>query len=295
MSALEGIGIGLRQAMAERTLVGDVPEIRWLEVHPENYVRRGGRFRHMLERARERWPVVTHGLSMGFGAATPAESAYTTPLRAFLREVRTPWHSEHLCFSGADGAMLHDLMPLPFTREAVDTAVARIREAQDALELPIAIENISYYANAGPAEMEECDFLLEVMEQADARLLFDVNNVFVNSRNHGFDPRAYIDRIPIERIVQLHVAGHSTRKDGLIIDTHGEAIRDEVYDLLDYTLRRTGPVPVLLERDQNFPPWDQLVGEVRRLDAIYRAATAGVGRVDAARRVPADTQAEGRG
>src|SRR5262245_21788338 len=171
--------------MAESTLASQVPEIRWLEVHPENYVERGGRFRQALERARERWPFVTHGLTMGFGAVEPAEDAYVKPLKAFLHDLQVPWHSEHLCFSGADGVMLHDLLPLPFTREAVATAVQRIRETRDRLELPIAIENISYYAEMGEREMPELEFLLEVLERADCKLLLDVNNVFVNSRNHG--------------------------------------------------------------------------------------------------------------
>jgi uncharacterized protein (UPF0276 family) len=215
---------------------------------------------------------------MGFGAVEPVEDAYMRPLRAFLHELRVPWHSEHLCFSGADGVMLHDLLPLPFTREAIDTVVARIREARERLELPIAIENISYYAEAGRSEMGELDFLLEVLERADARLLLDVNNVFVNSKNHGFDPQRYIDRIPAERVVQLHVAGHHVRKDALIIDTHGEPVRDEVFELLEYTLRRVGRVPVLLERDQNFPPFAEIVAEVKRLDAIYQRATEGAWR-----------------
>jgi uncharacterized protein (UPF0276 family) len=275
---LHGIGIGFRYAMAESTLASDVPEIRWLEVHPENYVERGGRFRQLLERARERWPVVTHGLTMGFGAVEPVEDAYMRPLRAFLHELHVPWHSEHLCFSGADGVMLHDLLPLPFTREAVDTAVLRIREARERLELPIAIENISYYAEAGESEMGELEFLLEVLERADARLLLDVNNVFVNSRNHGFDPQRYIDRIPRERVVQIHVAGHHVRKDALIVDTHGEPVRDEVFELLEYTLRQVGRVPVLLERDQNFPPFAEIVAEVKRLDLIYQRATEGAWR-----------------
>ncbi|MGD8858773.1 MAG: DUF692 domain-containing protein [Myxococcales bacterium] len=269
----EGIGIGLRYAMAARTLAADVPEIRWLEIHPENYVQRGGRFRHVLERARERFPLVTHGLSMGFGSVDRAEDDYVRPLKHFLHEHAIPWHSEHLCFSGTGGVMLHDLLPLPFTREAVDTAVERIREARDRLEIPIALENISYYADAGPGEMPEQEFLLEVLDRADCKLLLDVNNVWVNGHNHGFDPRAYIDRIPMDRVVQIHVAGHMVRDDDLIIDTHGEAIRDEVYDLLEHTLRLSGPVPVLLERDQNFPPFEELVAEVRRLDAIYRRAT----------------------
>jgi uncharacterized protein (UPF0276 family) len=204
-------------------------------------------------------------------------------LRAFLHAHAIPWPSEHLCFSGADGARLHDLLPLPFTRDAVRTTVARVREARDRLELPIAIENISYYADAGEREMSELEFLLEVLEGADAKLLLDVNNVFVNSRNHGFEPRAYIDRIPVERVVQIHVAGHHVREDALIIDTHGEAVRDEVYDLLEHTLRRVGEVPVLLERDQNFPPFEELCAEVRRLDAIYRRATRRTGaRLEAA-------------
>ncbi len=270
---VEGIGIGFRYAMARGTLESTVPEIRWLEVHPENYVQRGGRFRQMLRSARERWPIVTHGLTMGFGAVEPAEDAYIKPLRDFLHELGVPWHSEHLCFSGADGVMLHDLLPLPLTREAVRTAIARIRETRDRLELPIAIENISYYTATGPGEMPEVDFLLEVLEGADAKLLLDVNNVFVNSRNHGFDAREYLDRMPVERVVQIHVAGHFVRDDALIIDTHGEPVRDEVYELLEHTLRRVGKVPVLLERDQNFPPFEELVAEVQRLDAIYRRAT----------------------
>jgi uncharacterized protein (UPF0276 family) len=273
---VEGIGIGLRYALARRTFECDVPEIRWLELHPENYVARGGRFRHVLEQARERWPLVTHGLSMGFGAVEPAEDAYVRPLRAFLHELRVPWHSEHLCFSGADGVMLHDLMPLPRTREGVRTAIARIRETRDRLELPIALENISWYTETGPSEMPEVEFLLEVLEGADAKLLLDVNNVFVNSKNHGFEARSYIDRMPAARVVQIHVAGHHVRSDQLIIDTHGEPVRDEVYELLEYTLRRVGRVPVLLERDQNFPPFEELVAEVRRLDAIYRRATQAV-------------------
>lgn len=274
---VEGIGIGLRYAMAEATLACTAPELRWLEVHPENYVQRGGRFRHVLERAAERFSFATHGLTLGFGAAEPAEDSYMRALRSFLHAIGVPWHSEHLCFSGSGGVMVHDLLPLPFTREAVATAAQRIAEARDRLELPIAVENISYYTTLGPSaaqELAELDFLLEVLERADCKLLLDVNNVFVNSQNHGFDPRAYIDRIPAERVVQIHVAGHHVRPDNLIIDTHGEAVREEVYDLLEHALRRVGPVPVLLERDQGFPKFEELLAEVKRLDAIYRRATA---------------------
>jgi uncharacterized protein (UPF0276 family) len=271
---VNGIGIGLRQAIAEPLLRSSLPELRFVEIHPENYVRRGGRFRVLLARARARWPVLTHGLTLGVGAAEPAEPAYVDALRALLVEIEAPWHSEHLCFSSVDGVMLHDLFPLPFDAPAADTVVARIRELRDGLERPVAIENVSYYAHPGGRGRGELDFLLEVLERADAKLLLDVNNVFVNSKNHGFDPVAFLDRIPVERVVQVHVAGHSVRKDGLILDTHGEAVRDEVYALLEHALRRIGPVPVLLERDQNFPDFAELEAEVRRLDAIYTRATA---------------------
>jgi uncharacterized protein (UPF0276 family) len=276
--AICGIGLGLRQAIAEPLFeLGDdaLPELRFVEIHPENYVRRGGRFARILARARERWPILTHGLTLGFGEVEPAEPGYVAQLKRFLAEIRAPWHSEHLCVSSADGVMLHDLLPLPFRADAVNTAVARIRELRDALQVPLAIENISYYAHPGHAELEEADFLLEVLGQADAKLLLDVNNVYVNSRNHRFDAARFLDRMPAERVVQIHVAGHSQREDGLIVDTHGAEVRDEVYALLEHALRRIGPVPVLLERDQSFPPFHELIGEVKRLDEIYQRAVRG--------------------
>jgi len=270
---VHGVGIGLRQAIAESVFTADLPELRFVEIHPENFVRRGGRFRDMLERAQARWPVLTHGLTLGLGAVEPAPSGYLSDLKRFLSEVKAPWHSEHLCFSSADGVMLHDLLPLPFCRDAVEVAVARVCELQDALGLPVAIENVSYYAHPGAAEMDECQFLLEVLERSDAKLLLDVNNVFVNSRNHGFDAERFLARLPAERVVQIHVAGHMQRADDLLIDTHGAPVRDEVYELLANVLRRVGPVPVLLERDQNFPPWSELREEIARLHALYVAAT----------------------
>jgi uncharacterized protein len=270
---VHGIGLGLRQAIADALFDSELTELRFLEIHPENYVARGGRFNRMLARAVERWPLLTHGLSLGFGAVEPAEARYVEQLKAFLDRIDAPWHSEHLCFSSADGVMLHDLLPLPFRREVVQTAVSRIRELREGLARPIAVENVSYYAHPGEREMDEADFLNEVLERADAKLLLDVNNVFVNSKNHGFDAARFLDRLPAQRVVQIHIAGHSLRPDGLIVDTHGEAVRDEVHALLEYALRRIGPVPVLLERDQNFPDFAELAAEVRRLDAIYVRAT----------------------
>ncbi|MBX3273499.1 MAG: DUF692 domain-containing protein [Sandaracinaceae bacterium] len=272
---VEGVGLGLRHDLARELLERRPDEVRWLEIHPENYVARGGRFELNLEEARAHWPIVTHGLTCGVGTASPFEPSYTRELRELLEAVGAPFHSEHLCFGGVDDTFLHDLLPLPFNREAVRTAAARARELRDAIERPLAIENISYYADPlDPGGWTEPDFLLEVLDAADAALLLDVNNVYVNSLNHGFDPRAYIDRIPRERVVQIHVAGHFTGKDGVIIDTHGEPVCEGVYDLLGYTIARLGPVPVLLERDQNVPPLDDLLAEVRRLSAIYERGVA---------------------
>jgi uncharacterized protein (UPF0276 family) len=267
-----GVGLGLRHDVADELLERRPAEVRWLEIHPENYVRRGGRFALNLERALERWPVVPHGLTLGFGTTERFDPAYVRELKALLDRIDAPWYSDHLCFAGSGGVFLHDLLPLPFTREAIDTAVARLRELEDALERPVAVENVSYYADPAPRTMDEPDFLLEVLEAADAKLLLDVNNVYVNAKNHGFDPRTYIDRIPAERVVQIHVAGHHTKKDGLIIDTHGEPVCEGVYDLLEHTLERIGPIPVLLERDQNIPPLDVLLAEVSRLSALYERA-----------------------
>ncbi len=269
-----GVGLGLRHDIARELFERMPEEVRWLEIHPENYVERGGAFEINLEKALERWSIVPHGLTLCFGSTERFEPSYTKALKGLLDRIDAPWYSDHLCFAGIDGVFLHDLVPIPFTRESIDTAAARVRELSDAIERPVAIENVSFYADPAPREMDEPDFVREVLEAADCKLLLDVNNVYVNSLNHQFDPRSYIDRIPRDRVVQIHVAGHFTRKDGIIIDTHGEAICEGVFDLLAYTLERMGPVPVLLERDQNFPTFDELLAEVRRLGDIYERSVS---------------------
>ncbi len=271
-SVVEGVGLGLRLPFAKDLLERRPEEVAWLEIHPENYMRRGGRYPAVLRAAREHWPVVTHGLTMNYGALRPHEREFLDDLRGFLREVGTPWHSDHLCFGAVDGAALHDLLPLPLTEEAARTCVQRLRECRDVLDLPLAIENVSYYAPCGDPTLE-ADFCLEVLEEADAVMLLDVNNVVVNSRNHGFDAKAFVDRIPPERVVQIHVAGHFVRDDRLRIDTHGEPVPSEVHELLEHTLRRMGPKPVLLERDNNIPSLDELLEELRVLRRIYERAT----------------------
>jgi len=274
-----GVGLGFRAELSRELFLrpkADDP-IAWVEIHPENYIGRGGHFARHLEQALDRWPVLTHGLTSCVGSVERFDPAYLVQVKALLRKTGGSFHSEHLCFGAAPGAPTlysHDLLPLPFTEEAIATSVERIAELRDALEIDIAIENTSYYAHPGgmPA-MREIEFLLEVLERADCKLLLDVNNVFVNAMNHAFDPVPFLDAIPVERVVQLHVAGHLTRTDGVIIDTHGEPVRSEVMDLVAHTLRRIGPdVPVLLERDGNFPPLAELDAELAALEALRRTA-----------------------
>jgi uncharacterized protein (UPF0276 family) len=274
----EGIGLGLRSPIAKQLFLAPPSALRWLEIHPENYVERGGHYETLLRQARGRFPLLTHGLSMGFGSLRPFSNDAVASLGALLSELRVPWHSDHLCFAEVDGVYAHDLLPLPFNEEAIDVCVQRIRELQDALNVPIAVEHISYYMRPAGSVLSELDHLNEVLARADAKLLLDVNNVYVNAMNHGFDPYAFIADLPLSRVVQLHVAGHYLRSDGQRIDTHAEPVCEEVFALFEYTLQKLArPLPVLLERDDNFPDFDELAAEVTRLDAIYQQVLARTG------------------
>ncbi|MFO0683417.1 MAG: DUF692 domain-containing protein [Sandaracinus sp.] len=270
-SRVRGVGIGLRWELAEALFREQPPSVKWLEIHPENYIGRAGFYEAQLEEARARYPIVTHGLTMCLGTPERPDPGYVRDVRNLLRALGCTWHSEHLCWGGT-GAFLHDLLPMPQTMQAAERAAARLRELRDALEIDLALENASTYGHPGPRDMDEIDFVLEVLDRSDGKMLLDVNNVWVNQNNHGIDARAYIDRIPPERVVQIHVAGHFVRPDGLIIDTHAEPVRAEVRELLAHTLRRMPDVPVLLERDGNYPPFEELMGEVSDLTAIVEAA-----------------------
>ncbi len=275
---MRGVGLGLRHELAKELFETRPSEVAWVEIHPENFIGRGGSFAAMLEAARGRYDVVTHGLTQCVGTPDPLDAGYLAQLRSLLRDNRARWHSEHLAWSNLGGRFSHDLLPMPFTRAAVRRCAETIRELRDRLEVDIAVENASYYGHPGTPEMDEITFLLEVLEAADAKILLDVNNVWVNSRNHGFDPAAFISRIPRERVVQLHVAGHFIRPDGLIIDTHAEPICEGVYELLEHTLRHVGDVPILLERDGNYPSFDVVLDELRRLESVRARAHAGIDR-----------------
>ena len=257
------------------------PAIAFFEVSPENYMRRGGYFPAALHRVAEQRPLLTHGLMLGVGGAA-LDPDYLARLRGFLDELGVDRHSDHLCWVGGPGSCLHELLPLPFRSATARHVADQLRRAQDALARPIALENISDYAALGAAATRgpergraELDFLCEVLERADCGLLLDLNNVAVNAHNHGHDPRTFVAGLPLDRVVQIHVAGGEHRPAlGLLLDTHGAPVAPAVQELLAWTLARTGPLPVLYERDHNIPPYPELLAELRHLDAVYRAGVA---------------------
>jgi hypothetical protein len=294
---IHGVGLGLRLESIDEVLDrldrGDpaLDRVAFWEVSPENVMRRGGYLPAAVDRVRERFPVLSHGLMMSLGGREPLDAAYFRELSRYHARLRPPFHSDHLCFTGAGGRVLHDLLPMPVSRAAARHAVARIREARDRLEMPFAIENITHYLlpggwqspvtmgpqaapNPGPASpgpLDEAAFIAEVVEESGAGLLLDVNNVYVNAQNYGFDPFAFLRALPLHRVVEIHVAGHEhDAEDGLLIDTHGADMVDPVLDLLAWTIARTGPVPVLLERDHRVPDVAGLLAELDRADAAYK-------------------------
>jgi uncharacterized protein len=271
---IEGVGLGLRWSFLEQVAEGPDLDIAFFEVSPENYMRRGGWYPAALEQVRRRYPIVTHGLTLSIGAVDPPPEPYLDDLARELRRLGSPWHSDHLCYSSAGEVVLHDLLPLRHSEENVTRIADRLRRVEDRLGVPLAIENISWYAHPGRMELREEEFINRVLERSGCRLLLDVNNVWVNSKNHGFDPRKFIAALPLDRVIEIHVAGHSRRPSGLLVDTHGAPVPDPVIELLEWTLARTGPVPVLLERDHEIPPLAELCEEVGRLAEIYRRVTA---------------------
>jgi hypothetical protein len=272
--APSGAGLGFRAPLAEALLSSTHTAARFVELSPENYLGVGGRRARLLAMARERFPIVCHGLCGDFAGSGPIDDAMLTTLRSFLREQHARWYSDHLCLTHVAGVESHDLLPLPFSDDAVTRAAARIRTVRERLELPLAVENVSAYLRMPGGTMDEAAFINAVCEQADCGLLLDVNNVYVNAVNFGFDARACIDALPLHRVVQLHIAGHEVEIEGeLVVDTHGAPIIDPVYDLLAYVLPKLPRgVPVLLERDHNIPPLHELEVELQRIQAIAEAA-----------------------
>ena len=269
---VHGAGLGLRRSFLDDALDLPVGQVDFWEVAPENWIGVGGAFGRKFRAMTERYPFVCHGLSLSIGGPDPLDEAFLLDLKTFLDRHDIRAYTEHLSFSAA-GGHLYDLMPIPFTEEAVSHVAKRIRRVQEILERRIGMENVSYYAAPGKA-MEEIDFLNAVIREADCDLHLDINNIYVNSVNHGYDPRAFLDRIPGERIVYCHMAGHYVEAEDLRVDTHGADVIDPVWDLLDYAYRRFGVFPTLLERDFNIPPLPRLLDEVRTI-ASYQYKHSG--------------------
>ena len=273
-SVPNNVGLGLRWEFLEELLEGPATDVAFFEVSPENYMRRGGYYPAALERIGERYPIVTHGLTLSLGGLEEPSPAYLDELAREVERLHTPWHSDHLAFTQSGGRAFHELLPLCFSRETLGRVADRLKRVADRLGRPMAFENVTYYAKLGVSELSEADFIGALCERSGAPLLLDVNNVYVNGQNHGFDPRTLIAALPLDRVSEIHVAGHARSKAGLLIDNHGEPVSDPVLELLEWTLERTGPVPVLLERDNHVPTLAELLAEVARIREIFARATA---------------------
>ena len=255
-----GFGLGLRPDHYEAILT-DRPPIDFFEALTENYLVPGGKALHYLDRIRSEYPLVLHGVSLSIGSTEPIDRDYLKALKALAQRIEPAWMSDHLCWTGIDGVNLHDLMPLPYTRESLSHLVPRIQEVQDFLGERILLENVSSYVAFESSDMSEWEFLAQLSHEADCLLLLDVNNVYVNSVNHRFDPDEFIRGVPAERVAQIHLAGHE-RQETFIIDTHDAPIVDEVWALYRRTCQRLGAVSTMIERDANIPPLQELVAEL---------------------------------
>jgi uncharacterized protein (UPF0276 family) len=266
---LEGFGLGLRPVHYGE-LLGESHPIDWLEIVSENYLVPGGQPLDYLERIRARFPVVMHGVSLSIGSTDPLDRCYLADLKELARRVEPAWISDHLCWTGVEGRNVHDLLPLPYTEEALAAVTVRVGEVQDLLGRQILLENVSSYLSYRDSEMTEWEFLSEVAARADCAILLDINNIYVSAVNHGFEPSSYLRGVPKERVRQFHLAGHSDM-DGHLIDTHDHPIAAPVWDLYRQAVTHFGQVPTMIERDDNIPELVELVAE---LD-VARAVASG--------------------
>ena len=268
-----GVGVGLRVPHYAQVL-GERPAVDFFEVISENFMVEGGKPRYHLSRVLESYRVVQHGVSLGIAGPDPLDRAYLKRLKRLLAEVKSPWVSDHFCWSGAGGAHLHDLLPIPYTKQAITRVVHRARDVQDFLEVRFLLENTSSYLTYEASTLSEWEFISEIAERADIGLLFDVNNVYVSAYNHGFDPYEFVEHVPHERIVQIHLAGH-TNLGAYIIDTHRGEVISEVWDLYRRTIELTGPVSTLIEWDDEIPTFDVLLAEAEKARGVRDRALSG--------------------
>jgi len=269
---VHGAGLGLKRALMDPLEDQPAPQIDFFEVAPENWIGLGGHMGKQFRRFTERYPFVAHGLSLSLGGPDPLDETFLKDVKQFLKEHNIRLYSEHLSYCSNEGHM-YDLMPIPFTEEAVHYVADRIKRTQDILEQKIAIENVSYYA-APAQEISELEFLQAVLDEADCHLHLDVNNIYVNSVNHRYSAEDYLDAMPGERIAYIHVAGHYNEAEDLLVDTHGADVIDPVWALLDRTYERFGVIPTLLERDFNIPPLPDLLKEVDTIVEYQQKWTA---------------------
>ncbi|MCQ8129853.1 HvfB family MNIO-type RiPP peptide maturase [Methylomonas rivi] len=271
---LSGAGLGLRRSMLPALQDGTPDSIDFFEVSPENWIGIGGHLGKQFRRLAERHRFVAHGLALSLGGPAPLDTVFLGELKRFLDQHEFALYTEHLSFCSDEGHF-YDLYPMPFTEQAAKHVAGRIRQTQDILERPIALENASYYLQPPQAEMDELNFINAVLNEADCYLHLDLNNIYVNSVNHGYDPLAFLRGLPGERIVYGHVAGHDLDASGLIIDTHGQNTIEAVWTLLDEAYRLFGTFPTLVERDSNIPPLAELLPEVERIAALQAVHESG--------------------
>jgi uncharacterized protein len=270
-----GFGLGLRVDHYE-TFLAERPAIDWLEALTENYLVPGGQPLRNLTRIREHYPMVMHGVSLSIGSTAPLDKQYLAQVKALAARIEPAWISDHLCWTGVHGKNLHDLLPMPYTDEALAHIVSRVRDVQDFLGRRILLENVSSYVSFRDSRLTEWEFLRAVAEEADCLILLDVNNIYVSSVNHEFDPHAYLQAIPVERVQQIHLAGHQNH-GAYLIDTHDHPVPDPVWELYSAAVRRFGRVSTMIERDANIPPLAELESELaaaRRLSERVLAEAA---------------------
>lgn len=275
-ATLAGAGLGFRREMLDDLKTGDLRDIDFFELAPENWMGLGGRYERDLHAFTERFNFVCHGLSLSIGGAAELDTQLLRNIKSFMKRHNILLYTEHLSWCADDG-QLYDLLPIPCTQEAVNWIAKRIKQTQDILEMPIGIENASYYFSPPDSEMKEETFISEIIKEAQCNLHLDVNNVYVNSHNFNFDPIEYIQALPLDRICYMHVAGHYVEPDGIIVDTHGADVIDPVWDLLNTTyslLENPAATPTCLERDFNFPTLDSLVNEIKQIKKLQASNTS---------------------
>jgi len=265
---VHGAGLGLRRPLADKLMADPPGDVDFMEIAPENWIHVGGALGKKLRFFTERYPFLIHGLSLSIGSPAPLDEQLVRDIKAFMAEHQIRMYSEHLSYCGDDGH-LYDLMPIPFTQDAVRYVADRVRRVQDILEQRIALENVSYYAPTD-SSMSEKEFLLAVLDEADCDLMLDINNIVVNSINHNYNASDFLRDMPAERIRYFHLAGHYVEAEDLRIDTHGSAVDAQAWQLLEDAYTQFGAVPTLLERDFNFPPMEELLDEVRQIKKLQQ-------------------------